>query len=78
MIKFKLSKRLIKNIYGNDFISIGYFIYYKTQTEMRYKWIQSIMCQPLPPLLHQVFFERKKTENAYSDMGKSRNALVMF
>ena len=27
-------------IYGNNFFSIGSFIYYKTQAEMCYKWIQ--------------------------------------
>ena len=38
--KVELSKRLIKNIYGNDFFSIGSFIYYKTQAEMYCKWIR--------------------------------------
>ena len=28
------------DIYVNDFFSIGSFIYYKTQAEMCYKWIQ--------------------------------------
>ena len=27
-------------MYGNDFFSIGYFIYYKTQAEIRNNWIQ--------------------------------------
>ena len=40
MMKVELSKRLIKNIYENDFYSIGSFIDYKTQAEMCYKWIQ--------------------------------------
>ena len=38
----ELSKRSIKNIYGNDFFSIDSFTYNKTQAEMCYEWIQLI------------------------------------
>ena len=48
MMKVDLSKRLhlIKNINGNVLFSIGSFIYYKTQAEMCYKWIQLIHFLP--------------------------------
>ena len=41
MIKVELSKCLIKKIYGNDFFSIGYIVYYEfiqTRHEIRHFW----------------------------------------
>ena len=32
-----------KEIIGNDFFSIGSFIYYKTRAEMCYKWFQLLL-----------------------------------
>ena len=46
MKKVELSKRLIKNIYGNNFLSISYFIYYKLKLKCPtngFNFIQDIL-----------------------------------